>query len=282
MGSPTFYWYPDPGGSLEKTALPEELTRLETEAPDIVADAVTVGGTMTRFWLSPRRRVRIVLERVASLNTCAMERELRALENHLRRGGRCGFALDAAKVWATVTSTAPTRGDTSLRVTSNGFTAWEPSGTIAANDRIIIETAAPSWYAEKQVASAYSDPTVTAPVTFSYSSAPIVRYADFWPVLYLEASETRPMVTDDGRRTWTLDVTLTYDLEAHFALWTEGAPYALFGGASGLGLEPGQVEGPLALNDTTAPPLGSQRTLDGILADRMSSRWRWQNGGGRL
>lgn len=283
MGSPTVYFYPDASGSLQKLAFPAALTTLQVVTPDEAAEAVTAGGSAVTYYIGPREQVRIVLERYGALGTTQMEREMVLLENHLRRGGRIGFAADASRAWAGLAMASVARGDTSIQTGGNGYSAWEPLATLSAGDVVIIESAAPDYRRECQQISGYSATgTVTCAVDATYAGAPIVRHRDFWPVLRLAASERRPIVTHDGRRTWTVDMTLEYAVEEHAALWAAAATPSLLGGG-GVTLEPGSVSGPLALADETAPANSTLWTLDSVLVSRRSGRWRWQQPGiGRL
>ena|SRR3990167_4446867 len=226
MGNPAFYVNYDAVGTLEVIDLGEEMSdiqcvpvRLRTDAYDggYSAQSVVHGGT---------ERVRLVLENFTSK---PLERALRTLSSHLERNGSIGFTMDTAKTYLgyRYSSHAWKRGDASL-TTNNAFTAWSSAGFLAADDDVTIESANPELFREYSNITSISGSVSTANkivlspamrISFSTSLATICRWRWFWPVLRLPEDQLgTPIVTDDHRIAYTLDVELEYDINATAAL----------------------------------------------------------------
>lgn len=269
MAAPRFYYYPDETGSLESVDLGEGLSNLQETASAIVTDTYAADGKAYRSFQRDTFEVRIELERFGTPGTNSLERKLQNLQSHLQRGGWVGFSRDHAKTWASIRSGAASRGDTIFYTGGSGFSAWSASGTLAAGDEVVIETAPPDSRREISTVSSLGstgDVSLGTALVFSYDGHPIIRYRDFYPCLRLAAGNLRPLVTHDHRRNWTLDATFEYSVADHMALWADySTPYDspvvyVPGGGFG-GSRP-------AMRDDTGGRFGS--SLESILGTRGS------------
>lgn len=229
MGQPRFYYYPDETGSLEIIDLGEGLSDLQETPGAIATDTYAADGKAYRSFQRDTFEVRIVLERFGTPGVSSLERKLLTLQSHLQRGGWVGFSRDHAKAWASMRSGAASRGDTIFYTPGSGFTSWSSSGTLAAGDEVVIESAPPDSRRELSTVSSLSsggDVTLGAGLIYSYDGHPLIRWRDFYPTLRLAAGNLRPIVTHDHRRNWTLDATFEYNVADHAALWTDySTPY---------------------------------------------------------
>ena len=226
MSTPRFYYYPDPSGSLEALDLGEEVTTIQ-ETPLMQAeDAYGGDGKFFRSVLLTGYRVRITLERFGQPGTSSLERDLMTMQSHLQRGGLVGFSRDHAKTWGTLAASPCMRGDTILYHSGQGFAPWSPSAALAADDELIVEdTAGQRDYTYLLGAPNTNALPLASGLKHSYgSTTPLLRWRDFYPVLYLPSSQLgRSFMSHDGRRTWTMDLTLEYGLGDAIALWGQDA-----------------------------------------------------------
>lgn len=253
MGSPTFYWYPDAAGSLQRTTLSGPLSDLhESITRERAVSRAGDGSAYTVAW-SSRTTVRIVRERGVS---AANVREIRAMEDHLLRGGRVGFSRDHAKTWAGYCAGPTVRGASYYPTMGNAFAAWASAGTLASGDEVVAESAQPEAIHEISVASSINssgDVLTSGTILYTRTAPTMVRWRDFYPALRMADDQVgRPILTTEHRIAWTLDVTL------------EVCPEILdagFGGVYGHALA---ASASLGLGDTT-DPAGGTLTLDGLL-----------------
>jgi hypothetical protein len=206
------------------------------------------GSAHTSAWAG-RTTVRVVRERGLS---AANVRELRAMEDHLLRGGLVGFSRDHAKTWAGYCAGPTIRGASYYPTMGNAFAAWSASGTLASGDEVVAESAQPEGIHEIGVASSINssgDVLTSGTILYTRTTATMVRWRDFYPALRLADEQSgRPILTTEHRIAWTLDITL------------ELCPEIIAAGTSGLG---SGLAG-LALADDAAPA-GGGLTLDAVL-----------------
>lgn len=208
--SAKFYFYPDDTGGLTAITLAKPLTELhEKRVPQRVTAKRGDGSAAVASWLSDTR-VRIVLERGLSAGNV---RDLKAMEDHLHRGGAVGFAREHTKAWAAYGSSTY-RGYTYISTGGQAFANWEASGALASGDEIVIESAPPEAGIEMHAISSVSATTgqvnlSSETILRSLSGPILVRHRDFYPALRLPDDQLdKPLVTTERRLSWTLDVEL--------------------------------------------------------------------------
>jgi len=262
MGSPTFYWYPKEGGSLEKSAITRSITRLEADDRPQADDSYGGSQAMTRVFHGTRRRVRIEWERLNLLSSsgAADYRSLLPIIAHLQRGHAVGFSADAAKTIAGYPGAGNwSRGASSLTCASNlnAFRQWQTAAALTSGDQVVIESSPDYGRGEQRSATSFSAGVLTLAsqkLVFDYAGAdPMWRWYWFWPALRLPLDQLgSPLVTNDHGITATVQFVLEVDPTIH--LLSTSAQ----GGQFGLG-------------DLTARGVDVQPTLDSLLA---SSRIR--------
>tara|TARA_R110000868_G_scaffold122400_1_gene324238 strand:- start:1952 stop:2845 length:894 start_codon:yes stop_codon:yes gene_type:complete len=213
MGTPTLYYYPTGGRTLETVDLSEELTNL-TAVPAIRReDAIALDGSMSTVVLGPLWEVRIMLERFGSPGANSIERKLQALANHLRRGGLCGVALDSGKAWCGRQSGATGRGYTYVATGGNAFAPWSAAAALVSGDEVAVEGAPPDFSHEVHGVSSMTGTrqvNLTESIIFDRVGG-WTRHRDFWPVCYMSAEEAaKDPITHDHRRNYTLDLRLVF------------------------------------------------------------------------
>lgn len=261
MGTPRFYYYPDPGGSLTEGALNRSLTRLEQIDQPLRTD---VYGGEQRPWVQffgTRRRVRLVWERISLLTTAGRAdlRTLQAVIAHLQVGGVVGFSADNTKTWCAAPGIGArvwSRGSTSLFTTANLLAAWAPLASIAAADEVVIESHPVYGLAEQRLVASWTSSTRTLALdseklVFDYQDTdPLLRWYRSWPALRLpaDALPNAPIVNERGLH---FDCTLTLEVEPQIHRVT--SPQA--GGGAKLS----------ALGNTTSRLGGARETLESLL-----------------
>lgn len=213
MGYPAFYWYPVAGSTLEFLSLEDRLQDLDAVQTVEREDSIGYNGVQFGALQQEALEVRIVWERFGSNSPGSnnKERRLQSMMNHLLRGLPVGFARDADKCVAYKLASAPTRGtSTGTLTTRQLFYAWNASAALAANDELVLETAARECKREWKTVSGIVGSTLTYDdTTFNtFTGTTFIRYRDFWPCLFLPRTEAS--VESHRRRNWTLDLTLTY------------------------------------------------------------------------
>ncbi len=279
MGSPTFYVYFEDDGPLTSYTLAGSISNLEEDVGAVSAVAVSADGTPNTTYMRPTLGVRIELERFGVPGANPVERFLNALQNHLDRGGLVGFSRDSAKTFCGVIPSGMRQGETTLDTRGNGYASWNGSAVTASGDEVVVESAAPGWRREILPVSSHSAGKIitSAGTSFSYLDTPaIVRWRDFYPVLYRpEAERGRPIVTHDRRRNYTLDLLLEYSVEMSVGLFRDATWTSGYEGRVSTGAPDSVIGGALPLADTTYPTGSAKGLTLGILnADGRFSEFR--------
>ena len=214
MGSPTIYYYPEGGGTFQAITLGTAMNDVQLQPMRSVVDAIGGDIRMNRMDLGGWREVRLIKERISD---AAVVRALLNLETHLQRGHPIAFALDADKCWTSWCNVNPAAGD--LTLATKGQCLPYVSGVALANgDNLTIESPNPELMREWLVVSSItgSKITVSSAVLKTYQVGPVmVRHctplgtADTYPALFMSSDQVnQPIITEDHRRNWTLDITL--------------------------------------------------------------------------
>ena len=264
MGNATFWFYPQPDGRhLVEIDMGQALGELSSSIQHDVIDGLTYSGGIYRTVAAGGELVTIQRDRMQLGQDLAVKFE--ALQNHLDRGFSVSFSSDADKAWAASVRTAPNGGDFTIPVKNNPFEAFTGSSTEpVAGDYLVLETDNPNYIREvidvdtiNITSIGGGNITATNRVNFTYAGRVVFcRWYRFWPVLKRPQSEIgRPIVTNEGGRLFSLNLTLIPDYETLFSfhngegLGTVGA--SLIGASSATGTIPSDT-GNFSLDNAAA------------------------------
>jgi hypothetical protein len=231
--SAKFYYYPMPNGlNLATIDLGEELGELFSDFFVDVRDGVTVTGQRNRSVGRMSEVVRIQRDRMKLGEALAYQ--FTAMQNHLDRGYSVAFAADHTKAWAAPCQGRPGGYRKSVRVYGSPFTAFaDPSGTgykPAVGDYLVLETQPPGMLHEQLLVDNVTNLSATTGgqigldgrIKFSYQTRAFVRHYRFWPCLKRRPQDVgKNIVTNEGGRLFSLDLTLVPDYRVLFAFHPE-------------------------------------------------------------
>jgi hypothetical protein len=212
MGNAALYYYPDSRGTLETIDLGGPLSEL-TEIPlREIGQGVSLLGHPSTYVYSGGFRVRVSVANVPTLSSAGetLHRKLMTLSAHLERGGYVGLAADSATAWAGTIKKGLRRGDTNINA---GLNRWYTSGTLAAGDEVVIESANPEMLREFNTVSSYSGVSgamiLSEGAAYTYTGAPWIRHRNFYPALYWPAdARSAPIIKSERRMHFTLEMEL--------------------------------------------------------------------------
>lgn len=242
-----FFYYPDSEGAVVRCIAPTGATAIDQEPVVDGEDIVTMDGTRRRIVRSNGTRVRVTMT-FSGLSSEGKRfyRQIASLEEHLRRGGWCGFAGDYDKAWASWVGyrasgasygvVGVSRGDTILPTVGNAFGAWASGATLATGDEVYLEEIQPpsvrsqlSQVVTLDSAALEIDSDTGEPGALRDYAAPVfARHRDFFPLLRLVGLSGGSMIQPGARVAYSLDATFEADY----------AGLADFGAAFGLGTVP--------------------------------------------
>ena len=251
MGSPTFYYYAEDRAPLTVLSFSTRVISDLFASPSRVrVDAVGGAGSPVHRLGPAIGTVTIRRERCSD---ASLVRSWRNLEDHLLNGGRVGFSYDHAKTWAGYASGPIVIGQTIAYTFGNAFSAWSSSATFASGDELIIEEPNPYGRRYYTTASSISSGQITMGSSFGmdFSNGCMVRYARFWPSLYLpDELIPRQRISSDHGLLFGLDLTLAVDPGILQRATWEGQPWGgpslgLRGASDGAGSAGYSLEGVL-------------------------------------
>lgn len=236
MGNSIIWWYPGGQGPLQEIDLGEALSDVQPVAVHSGVSSEAADGSLRRMTLGGWLTVRLVL---SNFDDAALARKLLSLETHLKKGFPISVALDEDTAWAGILAAPPAQGDTTVTTRAgNEFAVYTgSSAALVSGDEVRISSGAPEVWREYFAVDSVSGTSVTLAesVRYPHSVGPVVLAArDFFPVLVYDGPPDRPIVSDDYRRVYTLDLPLREDVAAYAAL-AETDPTAL-GDTSGIGV----------------------------------------------
>jgi hypothetical protein len=228
MGNATFWFYPQPDGRhLVEIDMGEALGELSSAYMHDAIDGVTYSGGIFRSVGRGGEIVSIQRDRMQLGEDLAYKFD--ALQNHLDRGYSVSFCSDASKAWAASCQTSPAGGTFSMLLKNNPFEAITGTTTIpTTNDYIVLETGSPAYTREVvKVASASltsasgGNITTAQRICFDYNGRQVfARWYRYFPVLKRAQSEVgKPIITNEGGRLYSLNVTLVPDYQTLFAFY---------------------------------------------------------------
>ncbi len=213
MGNSVIWWYPQGSTTPETIDLGRKLSAINDQPTRDVADLVPSWGLQNRADFGGARVLRFAFDRAQRIRDAITIRQMRSMVTHLQAGEPIALCLDEDKTFGTWcrNGAPPQTGDSGLSTLGNQFEAFF-SGSLTTGDEITIESPNPEMRREWQEFSSQTGTaiTITGEVSHTFETEPVfVRYADFYPVLYLPSREINAAhPTTDRRKTWTWDVTL--------------------------------------------------------------------------
>ncbi len=235
MGNAKFWFHPHPAksansGQLISIDMGEALGELSSSIFHDVVDGIGYSGGVRRSVARGGEIVTIQRDRMRLSEDLAHQFD--ALQNQLDRGFSVSFSADADKCWSGFCARSPEQGDRIISVNSDTFRNMTGNTyTPVGGDYLVLETGSPK-YVRETVKVRSSSTTVTTggsidinyggytdKVVFSYANRPaFLRWYRWWPVLKRAQSEVgKPIITNEGGRLWSLNVTLFVDYATLFA-----------------------------------------------------------------
>lgn len=254
--SAKFYYYPEPNGlNLVTIDLGEDLGELFSEFFVDAIDGITQVGQRQRSVGRMSEIIRIQRDRLNGGEDLAYQ--FVAMQNHLDRGFSVAFAADHTKAWAAPCQGRPVATTKSLNVYASPFRAFaDPSASgykPAVGDHLVLETQPPGMLHEQLKVDNISSLSATTGgsigldnrIAFAYNTNAFVRHYRFWPVLKRREQDVgQNIITNEGGRLFSLDITLVPDYRTLFAFHPE------YGGTAGNMDISSLLNDPLAPSDT--------------------------------
>lgn len=228
------YWYPRATAALHTIDVPQAPNDLQVVRDKVTGGGISLGGAVNIVPQQGYDRVRLVVERRSERLASLYEwrDEARTLVDHLLRGGSIGFALDTTKAFLCTPASPFIHGLSSVSVSSNALSAWEPSAALAADDRVVLASSNPERMREESTVASYSAGSLglDRTIRFQHSGLTAIRHWGFYPVLKLDPS-AQPRDIDVSERgfVWTLNLPLVEvvpEVEALIAGLGTGIPLA--------------------------------------------------------
>lgn len=222
MGAPKLYWYPEAAGPLQTCDLSgvcSAFTALEVNPVVERAEGVSQNGGRVVVVQRNSLRVRVYLRRFAGYTSAGqiVIRKLLALREHLRAGGVVVVAGNQSKAWCSFAEGSLSRGQTGINTRGELFGgALESAQAPAADDEIWIQGGWPGVQRELIKVSSYTSVakkvSLAAGLDFSHTDPVFLYHRDFYVGLKLPQDQVgSPLLTDELRRAWTLDLELEQD-----------------------------------------------------------------------
>jgi hypothetical protein len=235
MGNPAIWYYPDPTGGIEEIDL-VDVSMIEPTSERFRTDEEGITGSISVTDYGMRHTYRIARERFEGLTQAGEDlvEKLYTLENHLQRGGYFAFAFDRDKAWGGFLDASYDRGDVAINTRGNVF-EYNPSATLATDDRVIIQSANPEGRLERKRISSLTGNVVTLASGLAnkfFRHPVILRQRDFLPMLRVPAG-SGSIISTDGRRNYTLTIECVEDVEAMFMFASFGGSLTGTSGTSG-------------------------------------------------
>lgn len=218
-----FWYYPGATADGRTPLQPVDLGRraalVEEEPAPVDFGVSTLGGLhVVQTWAVDL----LVTVRVEGIPDGSTQKQLHALCNHLRRGGLCGFALDASRFFAATRRTGlsvdPGSDLSGVVLTGPYWYSWNTSPTVT-NGSVAVEgfdgermlhaiSSLPAY--DSTYANVVLDGNLEFPVTDF-----LIRERYSYPALRLTPEGRRaPLLTSRLGHTWALDLPLQVDRHA--------------------------------------------------------------------
>lgn len=214
------WWVPAGSTTARELSLPIELSYVtQPEIVDDGSDVEAIGGRVAQVRLGSRLAFRCGLDALSYAAHASTIRELRAIEQHMQRGGWIALALDHSRAWA---------GIVSSELVTIPFVASEyPDETAYSYGWALPAVGAELWIGtpipERLQQHIILDATdtaypalleVDAAAIYTFPVGSLVRDPDTWPRLVLRDRRSGILKGDDKRFVDVeLDVIESHDVE---------------------------------------------------------------------
>jgi len=223
MGNAGLYWWPHDATVATLIDLGKLFEEFEVSPAHKVSRRDTLGGRLFTTVHQGRRQLFAKLRLAGWDASVTQLTNLRALEDHLNRGGWISVTTDIDKAWAGyLQKSSKAAGVTVLRTLGNPF--WNQSATIAVNDVVSVFSPGPAGrYQESKVTTVTNQAniTVTPALHERHEGVTICRFEGFFPFMTLgPGSDAVAILSSSHRHIWTLELNL---LENPFYVVETGA-----------------------------------------------------------
>ena len=210
MGNSKIFYYPASRevSGLQTIDFGETISDLQISPYRVTTDAVSIGGRFSRIARRSGMRVRIIHERFTDLD---LARALYSLQSHLFSGGALSFAVDDTDTYAAFYT-----GGSAIFSGSRPTYPMQPelfkaygTTTPANGDVLHVESFGAGARYEETTVHTFSGRNLTlgADLKYDHGTPFMIRQRDFFPALFL-TDTSAPILTDDRRISFTLDMTL--------------------------------------------------------------------------
>lgn len=216
MSSGILWWYPAIAAPIVTLSVRVARLTIAPERQGVSAQALS--GAVYHTTAGQADRVSVELSPAMSLTNDDTEATIRdrlaTLEDHLLRGGLCGFAAFATRAWAArlPSGMLGSPGDTGLSGANGLPTAV--AGSLAAGSRVVLRDLSAIERREENTVDAVVGPAVTLVhgVTAGLAGGAVARERHTYPALRLAPDGREPMRTDPDGVVYRWSATLIEDL----------------------------------------------------------------------
>lgn len=209
MSQTAIFWYPMGRGNVETITIPNFITTLEDDDPEVsAATSETIAGAMRRQLYGDWRRIVITRQhlRPSVPNEAAAIRGLRSLQSHLLAGYSIGIAVGTDAMWGGFTVAGVPRGTPAIGVLSNTYLPWSSAGNVSVGDEVVLQSRSPSGAREvHRVSSVIPGSsgakilTLDRPTYYDHARSIFVRRRTFYPHLKMPEDQMEtPIITSSS------------------------------------------------------------------------------------
>jgi len=233
MSATTISWYPMGTGNLETITIPDFISDLQDEDPEVnAATAETIAGGMTRQLYGDWRRVVLIRQHLRPdvTNEAIAIRGLRSLQSHLLAGYSVGIAVGSRAAFGSYTIAGASRGVDVIGIPANKYAPWDASASIVSGDEVVIQSPSPGGAREVHKVQSITAIGSTFLVQLSrnlrydHPGMLLCRRRTFYPHLKLPDDQLdNPIITSSSRgRTFDLRLELREDMAEAWSLGQSG------------------------------------------------------------
>lgn len=233
MSETTISYYPMGIGNLETITIPNFITDLQDEDPEVIAaTSETVAGGMSRQLYGDWRRVVFIRQHLRpSVTAEAIAiRGLRSLQSHLLAGYSIGVAVGSRAAFGSYTVAGASRGVDVIGIPANKYAPWDAAASLISGDEVVIQSPSPGGAREvhkiQSITAIGSTFLVQLSRTLRYDhpGSILIRRRTFYPHLKMPEDQLEtPIITTSSRgQTFDLRLELREDMAEAWALGASG------------------------------------------------------------